>query len=57
MYTIQEHAEWAGNDEGIDQDFEADTLEEAYKIAASIERAGSLWVIYDADDRQIAGTA
>lgn len=45
-YVIQEHAEWAENHGGIDQDFEADTLDKAHEIAAEIVSGGSMYVIY-----------
>lgn len=54
-YTISEQAEWAENHAGIDQDFEADTLEEAYEIARSIAKGGSMWQIFDDNGRQVDG--
>lgn len=52
-YTVQQHGEWSGREDVLDLDFEAETLEEAWKIVAEEIPSGVIYLIIRESDGRV----
>lgn len=52
-YIVQQHGEWSEMHDVLDMDFEADTLDDAYRIVAEEIPTGCIYLIIDEETGRV----